>query len=205
MDSEKISATEAATVAATVATSESRIEIVSERRPAYSAAFRARVVAESSGPGVRAPDLAHRYGIHVSVIYRWRRMAKAQTMVTSPVPSRRQRPDTVEAAAEAPVTFIPLGIVGPPKPKVAPSTEARGTSTLGMDMAKVSRRPRGAFRGATGMSDRASSRSTWRAARRYGWMRPSMMGRSAACWPCCGAYRDTGCRGHAGLPGVSSC
>jgi hypothetical protein len=45
---------------------------------------------------------------------------------------------------EVPVTFIPLGIVGPPKPKVQPSTEARGTSTLGMDIAKVSRRPRGA-------------------------------------------------------------
>jgi transposase-like protein len=144
MDSEKISATEAATVAATVATSESRIEIISERRPAYSAAFRARVVAESSGPGVRAPDLAHRYGIHVSLIYRWRRMAKAQTMMISHVPSRRQRPDTLEAAAEVPVTFLPLGIVGPPKPKVEPSTKARGTSTLGMDIAKVSRRPRGA-------------------------------------------------------------
>jgi hypothetical protein len=66
-------------------------------------------------------------------------------MVTSSVPSRRRRPDTVEAApVEVPVTFIPLGIVGPPKPKVQPSTEARGTSTLGMDIAKVSRRPRGA-------------------------------------------------------------
>ena len=73
MDSERISATEVATVAATVATSEPRIEIVTERWPAYSAAFRARVVAESSAPGCRAPDLARRYGIHVSLIYRWRR------------------------------------------------------------------------------------------------------------------------------------
>jgi hypothetical protein len=55
MDSERISATEAATVAATVATSEPRIEIVTERRPAYSAAFRARVVAESSAPGAGLP------------------------------------------------------------------------------------------------------------------------------------------------------
>jgi transposase len=141
MDSERISATEAAIVAATVATSDSRIEIVSERRPAYSAAFRARVVAESSGLGVRAPELAHRYGIHVSLIYRWRRMAKAQTVSAPPVRPRRQRPDTVDAAAEAPVTFIPLGIVGPPKRKVQPFTGARGTSTPGMDIAKVSRRP----------------------------------------------------------------
>jgi hypothetical protein len=54
---------------------------------------------------------------------------------------RRQRPDTVDAAAEVPVTFIPLGIVGPPKCKVQPSTGARGTSPPGMDIAKVSRQP----------------------------------------------------------------
>jgi hypothetical protein len=72
MDNERILVTEAATVAATVASSEPRIEIVTERRPAYSAAFRARVVAEASVPGIRAPDLARRYSIHVSLIYRWR-------------------------------------------------------------------------------------------------------------------------------------
>jgi hypothetical protein len=54
MDNERIFSTEAATVAATVATSEPRIEIVTERRPPYSAAFRARVLAESSAPGIRA-------------------------------------------------------------------------------------------------------------------------------------------------------
>jgi transposase-like protein len=64
-----MSATEAATIAATVATPEPWIEIVAERRPAYSAAFRARIVAESSVPGIRAPDLARRYGIYVSLVY----------------------------------------------------------------------------------------------------------------------------------------
>jgi hypothetical protein len=39
MDNERISATEAATVAATVASSEPRIEIVTERGPGYSAAL----------------------------------------------------------------------------------------------------------------------------------------------------------------------
>ena len=61
-------------VAATVAASELRVEIVGERRRAYDAAFRARVVAESFLPGARAAELAQRHGICKSLIYRWRRV-----------------------------------------------------------------------------------------------------------------------------------
>jgi transposase-like protein len=120
MDNKRIVATEAATVAATVASFEPRIEIVTERRPAYSAAFRARVVAESSAPGVRAPELARRYGIHVSLIYRWRRMAKAQAKAAASARPRRQRRATMEASAVdavavPPVTFIPVRVIGHPE------------------------------------------------------------------------------------------
>jgi transposase-like protein len=150
MDSERISATEAATVAATEATSEPRIEIVIERRPAYSAAFRARVVAESSGPGVRAPDLARRYGIHVSLIYRWRRVAKAEMKVAATTRRRHQKLDVMDAnaAGELPVSFIPLGIVGHPECTGRPPAEERGTLDLRSQVPTpsraVSRRPRAA-------------------------------------------------------------
>lgn len=151
MDNERILATEAATVAATVASSEPRIEIVTERRPAYSAAYRARVVAESSAPGVRAPDLARRHGIHVSLIYRWRRMAKAETKAASSARPRRQRRATMEASAVdavavPPVTFIPVRVIGHPEQVVPPATGIDGTRMPSTEVSTasraVSRRPR---------------------------------------------------------------
>ncbi len=63
-------------VAATVAASEARIEIVGERRRAHDAAFRARVVEECLAPDARMRDLARRHGICTSLIYRWRRSAR---------------------------------------------------------------------------------------------------------------------------------
>jgi len=69
---------EAATVAATHGEATPRIEIVSDRRRAHSAAFRADVVAASLTPGVRIQDVADRHGICPSLIYRWRRTAGAK-------------------------------------------------------------------------------------------------------------------------------
>jgi transposase len=66
---------EAATVAAPVGEAMPRIEIISDRRRARSAAFRATVVAEAVSPGARIPDIAERHGICASLIYRWRRVA----------------------------------------------------------------------------------------------------------------------------------
>ena len=63
----------AAKLAATDAASLPRIEIVEERRRVHDAAFRARVVAASLAPGARVEELARRYGICTSLIYRWRR------------------------------------------------------------------------------------------------------------------------------------
>ena len=63
----------AATLAATNAASLPRIEIVEERRRVHDAAFRSRVVAASLAPGARVEELARRFGICTSLIYRWRR------------------------------------------------------------------------------------------------------------------------------------
>ena len=76
---------EAAYVAATVAASVQRTEIVGERRRAHDAAFRARVVAESQASGACAQDVARRYGICSSLVYRWRRSASPQAGVGSVV------------------------------------------------------------------------------------------------------------------------
>jgi transposase len=70
---------EAATVAATDCEAGPRIEIVGERRRAHGAGFRARVVADSVKPGVRIQEVARRHGICASLIYRWRRLAAAET------------------------------------------------------------------------------------------------------------------------------
>ena len=65
----------AATLAATNAASSPRIEIVEERRRSHDAGFRARVLAAASAPGARVEEVAGRYRICTSLIYRWRRAA----------------------------------------------------------------------------------------------------------------------------------
>jgi hypothetical protein len=86
--------------------------------------------------------LARRYGIHVSLIYQWRRVVKAQMKVASSARVRRQRPDTMDVAAEPPVTF-PVGIVG--KSERAVRTDVHGPPASDTDVSTasgaVSRRP----------------------------------------------------------------
>ena len=107
-------------VAATVAASEQRVEIVGERRRAYDAAFRARVVAQSLVLGASVQDLAQRHGICKSLIYRWRRMAPAVVPVSGAavagwpdVPSGMA--DQAEprpcAAVPMPLEFMPIGVL----------------------------------------------------------------------------------------------
>lgn len=66
-------------MAATDGEASPRIEIVGERRRAHDARFRAKVVGESVQPGVRIQDVARRHGICPSLVYRWRRLAAAET------------------------------------------------------------------------------------------------------------------------------
>ncbi|WP_158744261.1 transposase [Acidisphaera sp. L21] len=114
---EIVAVAEAATVAASDAAFPSRIEIVTDRRPAYSPAFRARMIEASLVPGIRVPDLALQHGIHVSLIYRWRRMAKLEDKTQSPRPSKlAQRAAAGKTmAVNPPVAFIPIGVLGRPE------------------------------------------------------------------------------------------
>jgi transposase len=104
-----------------------RVEIVSDRRRAHDPAFRARVVADSCVPGIRVRDLARKYGICTSLVYRWRReqMAAAGTgsrlqlvpvhLVDEPRTTRRRQvlsqpasvppPNTVTKAASIEIEF----------------------------------------------------------------------------------------------------
>ena len=96
---------EAANVAATVAASVQRIEIVGERRRAHDAGFRARILAEAQGPGARVQDVARRHAICSSVIYRWRRAASPQVGAGSAVqlvPVRIAQPAAAQARASDP-------------------------------------------------------------------------------------------------------
>lgn len=95
---------EAATVAATVATP-TRIEIVGERRRVHDATFRAQVVTEALKPGVRMRELAQRYGLCTSLVYRWRRLSLLEARPGAAVrllPVRVREPRLGKEAAEEP-------------------------------------------------------------------------------------------------------
>lgn len=89
-------------MAATVAAPVQRIEIVGEKRRAHDAGFRARVVGEAQAPGARVQDVARRYGICSSLVYRWRRAASPQAGAGSAVqlvPVRITQPAAQEPRA----------------------------------------------------------------------------------------------------------
>ncbi len=94
----------AAKLAATDATALPRIEIVEERRRSHDATFRARVVSEAMASGVRVEELARRYGICTSLIYRWRREARGPAVAAPAVrlvPVRVAEPARLEPNAAA--------------------------------------------------------------------------------------------------------
>jgi transposase len=99
-------------MAATVAASEQRIEIVGDRRRAHDAAFRAQVVEASLLPGSCVRELARRHGICVSLIYRWRRMAPHDEARVASVPSSTSERAHPAGATDPIMTFVPLGTVG---------------------------------------------------------------------------------------------
>ena len=105
---------EAATLAATVAAPMPRIEIVSDRRRAHSAEFRAAMVARSLAPGIRIQDLARRNGICASLIYRWRREQPASAPPAQLLP--------VRIASENPPCIAPA------PPRVGPQVAGGGGS-----------------------------------------------------------------------------
>ena len=100
-------------VAATVAASEPRIEIVGERRRAHDAEFRTRLVEASWRPGARVQDLARRHGICASLIYRWRRSASPRVAPSAVEPGAAvPAGPSVAVAMERPLEFVPIGVFG---------------------------------------------------------------------------------------------
>ncbi len=101
-----------ATLAATVAATDPRIEIVGERRRAHDAQFRTRIVEASLRPGACIRDLARQHGICVSLIYRWRRLTPpgdpSGCQVGDVAPAAR----TIAAATEPAMQFVRIGTVG---------------------------------------------------------------------------------------------
>ena len=110
---------EAATVAATDAAPMQRIEIVSDRRRAHDAAFRAEVLAEAGVPGARVQDVARCHGVCTSLIYRWRRVASPQ------------------AGAGSAVRLMPVRVAGaqPHTPPPSRQADARRTGTIEIEFA----------------------------------------------------------------------
>ncbi|WP_449232553.1 IS66-like element accessory protein TnpA [Azospirillum doebereinerae] len=78
-----------------------RVEVItgSEKRRFYSAADKARLVAEGFRPGVVASEVARRHGLNVSLLYRWRRQIEEEQASPSPEP---------------PVSFVPVQIAEAP-------------------------------------------------------------------------------------------
>ncbi|MDR3487693.1 MAG: transposase [Bradyrhizobium sp.] len=106
-------------MAATACEASERIEIVAERRRAHDAAFRAMVAAEALRPGARVQDVAHRYRVCPSLVYRWRRLAE---------PGRTMAP----TAGFLPITVAPMR--EPPSAPVHSSAAGRG-GTIRIELA----------------------------------------------------------------------
>ena len=107
---------EAATVAARRGEATPRIEIVADRRRAHSAAFRADVVTASMAPGACVQDVARRYGICPSLIFRWRRTVG------------------LPAAGDAAVRLFPVRIAGAAdetRPPALPPSRPAGARRAG--------------------------------------------------------------------------
>ncbi|GAL98590.1 hypothetical protein AA0312_2964 [Acetobacter tropicalis NRIC 0312] len=96
--SEQNDACVAATFAATQASRALHpvIEIVGERRRAYDDAFRRRVVLASYETGQSVRAVARQFGVHISVVYRW-----------------RQRLDFVNPSAKEQLSFVPVHMTSP--------------------------------------------------------------------------------------------
>ena len=100
----------AATVAATDCEATPRVEIVSDRRRRHDDAFRAEVLAACAVPGCVIREVASRYSICVSLIYRWRRAAlrEADAVPSNSTvrlfPVRITAPGPASSAPAAPVT-----------------------------------------------------------------------------------------------------
>lgn len=133
---------EAATVAATMADPVQRIEIVSDRRARHDASFRARVVSDCLMPGAKVQEVARRHLVCPSLVYRWRRMAKAPSEM--PAPGFLPALITERSSAELPAPAAPRRAMGLIEIELSCGTRVRVEETVGQ---AALRRVLGALRG----------------------------------------------------------
>lgn len=77
-----------------------------ERRRRWSAAEKARVVAEVLAPGAKVTEIARRHGVSRSLVYAWRREARPEPVVPSLVPVIVASGDGADAASKRPARQI---------------------------------------------------------------------------------------------------
>lgn len=97
-----------------------RVEVLTgtERRRKYTPAEKVRMVEEAFRPGVVVTEAARRFGVHESLLYRWRGMMKAAgTAVAEPATFIEVTITPEPAATEPPVAERPG-----PLPSVTPAT-----------------------------------------------------------------------------------
>ena len=87
----------------------SRIEIVSDRRRWHAPEFRARVVIASYESRSPVREVAAQYGVHPSLVFRWRREARAK------------------AQAKGGTSFVPVMMAPAPRPQPLECRSAQGT------------------------------------------------------------------------------
>lgn len=90
-----------------------RIEVITsvERRRRWSAAEKVRLVAAMSEPGAVVTEIARRFGVETSLLYRWRRQFASERRASAFVP--------LQIEAEASETSLPADFVCSPEPPPA--------------------------------------------------------------------------------------
>jgi transposase len=113
------------------------LEIISgvERRRRWSAADKLRIVAEADEPGAKVAEVARRHEISRSILWAWRRQARAGRLTTSDLPDFLPVVVDTASAVDAPIatasapSAAPLPTEAPPPPdqRAITITLANGT------------------------------------------------------------------------------
>lgn len=107
-----------------------RVEVLtgSERRRRYTSAEKARMVDEAFRPGVVVTEAARRFGVHESLLYRWRRLmtgaAGASEFVAVTVTSEPETEAVSPADPETAASASALALPAAPVPAAMAGTRA---------------------------------------------------------------------------------
>jgi transposase len=113
------------------------LEIISgvERRRRWSAADKLRIVAEADEPGAKVAEVARRHEISRSILWTWRKQARAGRLTMSDLPAFLPVVVDAVSATDAPIAAVsapsaaPLTTDAPPPPdqRMITITIANGT------------------------------------------------------------------------------